>query len=247
MSVFDGHGGWQVSEHAMKKLHIYLEEELKGAKTDDQIKSAIKRAYDRLEKDWVNLAKAAFEMGFPKTAYMGSCALMGIIKDNKLYVANAGDSKGVLIRAKEDGSLEAVNISTTFNANKSYEQQRLREQFKGDKDIIRCRRSDPNSDKETCYVKGGLMPTRAIGDLRLKHQEFNKHMHPPEHGYRIPIPDFNGPYITHEPDIQVFELTKNDQLIILASDGLWDEISRKKAAQILTGSNPDDLKGLASK
>ena len=38
--------------------------------------------------------------------------------------------------------------------------------------------------------------------------------------------DFNGPYITHEPDIRIFELTKKDRYIILSSDGMWDELTR---------------------
>ena len=63
--MYDGHGGWQVAEYAMKKLHIYLEEELKGAKNDDQIKKAILKAYSRVENDWISLAKLAFEMGYP--------------------------------------------------------------------------------------------------------------------------------------------------------------------------------------
>jgi hypothetical protein len=54
------------------------------------------------------------------------------------------------------------------------------------------------------------MPTRALGDLRLKHPDFNFHNHPPELGYRKPIPIFNGPYITHEPEITVIDLQKND-------------------------------------
>ncbi len=67
-----------------------------------------------------------------------------------------------------------------------------------------CKHNDPKA----CYVKGGLMPTRAIGDLRLKKSEFNFHNHPPEHGYRKVIPNYTGPYISCEPDIQVFELSK---------------------------------------
>lgn len=60
-------------------------------------------------------------MGYPKVAYVGSCALVAIVKDNKLYVANAGDSKGVLLRRKDDGNFEYVKVSKTFNANKAYE------------------------------------------------------------------------------------------------------------------------------
>ena len=86
-----------------------------------------------------------------------------------------------------------------------------------------CKRDD----SKACYVKGNLMPTRAFGDLRLKHADFNFHNHPPELGYRKPIPTYHGPYITHEPEITVIDLQKNDQYLILASDGLWDEIKRR--------------------
>ena len=39
--VFDGHGGWQVSELAMRKLHVYLDEALKKAKSEKDIIDAI--------------------------------------------------------------------------------------------------------------------------------------------------------------------------------------------------------------
>jgi pyruvate dehydrogenase phosphatase len=81
-------------------------------------------------------------MGYPKVAYVGSCALIAIVKDNKLYVANAGDSKGVLLRRKDDGSFEYIKVSKTFNANKSYEQERLKKQFKKEEDIVICRKDD---------------------------------------------------------------------------------------------------------
>lgn len=88
-------------------------------------------------------------------------------------------------------------MSKTFNANKPYEQERLKSQFKGETDVVVCKRGD----NKACYVKGGLMPTRAIGDLRLKHPEFNFHSYPIDLGYRRPIPKYTGPYITCEPDI----------------------------------------------
>jgi serine/threonine protein phosphatase PrpC len=44
-----------------------------------------------------------------------------LVIDKKLYVANAGDSKAVLLSLNEDGTFEAQNVSTTFNANKKSE------------------------------------------------------------------------------------------------------------------------------
>lgn len=52
---------------------------------------------------------------------MGSCALVAIVVGKKLYVANLGDSKAVLLREVKDGEFEHINLSKTFNANKSYE------------------------------------------------------------------------------------------------------------------------------
>ena len=49
-------------------------------------------------------------------------------------------------------------------------------------------------------MKSVLQPTRALGDFRLKYQEFND---PKDFGknkgYPRKIEDFNGPYITHRP------------------------------------------------
>jgi hypothetical protein len=45
------------------------------------------------------------------------------------------------------------------------------------------------------------MPSRAIGDLRLKKKEFNFHDFEMQNGYRKPIEKFTGPYISGDPDI----------------------------------------------
>lgn len=64
----------------------------------------------------------AFKFGFPKAAYVGSCAMVALVIDSKLYVANSGDSKAVLLRHDEEsGSLNPINVTTTYNANKKSE------------------------------------------------------------------------------------------------------------------------------
>jgi serine/threonine protein phosphatase PrpC len=45
MAVFDGHGGWQVADLCQRKMHEYIDENLKGAKNDAQIQTAIKNAF----------------------------------------------------------------------------------------------------------------------------------------------------------------------------------------------------------
>ena len=74
-------------------------------------------------------------------------------------------------------------------------------------------------------MKGRLQPTRSLGDLRLKHPEFNNpEKIPSENEYQNPLKTFTGNYITWEPEIKVFELNKKHRWIVLATDGLWDEL-----------------------
>ena len=169
-------------------MHEYLDEFLKGAKTEAHVKEAIKKAFAKIEAEWLEVVRLSFNYGFAKTAYVGSCALISVVIDNKLYTASCGDSKGVLLRETKSKdqttTFEAINISKTFSANKKYEQERLKKEFSAEKDAFICKRGDPKA----CYVKGGLMPTRSLGDFRLKLREFNFHNFDADLGYRRPIP-----------------------------------------------------------
>lgn len=215
----------------MANLHIYLDEFLKDATTSEQIHDAINRAYDKAEQECYDKLKGAFEIGFPKAATVGACALVTVVKGNKLYVANAGDCEGVLLRRNDDGTFETIKICKPFTCNDPEEQQRLKEAFPDDPEIIRC------SSPDACYVKGSLMPSRAIGDFRLKHEEFNFHNKNFELGYRPPLRNFKGPYITHRPEIREFDLTSKDQYIVLATDGIWEEIKTEDVGSIIKDSS----------
>jgi serine/threonine protein phosphatase PrpC len=37
---------------------------------------------------------------------------------------------------------------------------------------------------------------------------------------------FKGPYLSCEPDILYYKLTKNHKYMVIASDGVWDVLSR---------------------
>ncbi len=93
---------------------------------------------------------------------------------------------------------------------------------------------------DACYVKNALQPTRSFGDFRLKYPEFNN---PKNYNYEYDFPrkiqNFKGPYITHEPEIKIFDVTKDDKFIVIGTDGLWDELNRKDVASIVSQNNSD--------
>jgi len=48
--------------------------------------------------------------------------------------------------------------------------------------------------------------------------------------FYTPLKPFNGPYITHVPEIRVHELTKKDKYVVIGSDGLWDDLNEKEVS-----------------
>lgn len=197
------------------------------------MQEAIKRGFARIEEDWLNVAKVTFEKGFAQPAYASSTALVAIVSDGKLFVANSGDSKAVLLRKRADrDEFEQISLNQIHSINKKSEQARLKKSFPGETDIFHCMKQ-PNGRQE-CFTKGSLQPTRSFGDFRLKHREFNFHQFREENGYRLPIPMFSGPYISAEPQIQVFQLSKEDKFVVLATDGLWKNVGRKETSAIVT-------------
>lgn len=228
--VYDGHGGWQVADHVSKYLHHYIDEAISK---DKDVKKAIESAYQRIEDELLLKCRSAYELGFPKAVTVGACALTAVVQKDKLFVANAGDCNAVLLRRNKEGNLETIELSKSFSANEYDEQVRLKKQFRGEKDIVRCKNSD------ACYVKGSLMPTRAIGDFHLKHKEFQNPYADPVKGFRPPFEKFTGPYINHLPDIQEHTITDQDEYVILASDGLWDELNKATTHLYLTDEQKD--------
>jgi len=231
--VFDGHGGWQVADYAKENLPKEIDNALKRnkeksfASEEEYITQSIKDAFDVVENNFLAIAKEAYRVGFPDTGKVGACALVALVHDNKVYAANAGDCQGVVVK-NEKGQVSIRKINRKLNANSKKERARLRAEFTDD-DIVVCKRGD----EKACYVKNRLQPTRAFGDFRLKHPEFNNPQDRDiNHGYRMKIDNFKGPYISHVPEIQVIEVDRNDKYLILSSDGMWDELTKQDVAKI---------------
>lgn len=161
-SVYDGHGGWQTAELARKRLNIIAQMELKNSLADDndQIKSALTQAFLRVEREYLYMVKGAFDFGFGAVARTGACAIMALLRDDKLYVANAGDCRAVLGRRRRrawggggvggDGISEAIALSNDHNARELTEQAKLRKLHPLEGDVFTCKRAG------ACYVKGRL-------------------------------------------------------------------------------------------
>ena len=227
LSVFDGHGGSFLSNYSNNVFYDYFIEFFltypEHQNENEKIKKSLYETFQRIEKEFLTLAydkKYKSNKKDKKDINTGTCALIAIIVNNKLFVANLGDSKARMFSLKNNtkDNYSVTKISNVFNARKKKEQEYLRNKFPNDKNIFVCYENDPKA----CYVKGMLQPTRSLGDLYLKHKDFNKYLE-----------DFNGPYISSEPEIQFYNLNHDDKYIILGSDGLWDFLKSSKVSNLI--------------
>lgn len=239
LAVFDGHGGDIISEYAKEHLMKYFLSSYKiqpdCLKEEEKITKAIQLSFHQIEKELYKLSYERYVRGEGRLATVGSCALVGIVYDNKLYLANLGDSKARMFSVKEKNKTEKytdydiTKVSTVYNARKKFEQERLIKEFPDEKNIYMC------VSPKACYVKGRLQPTRSLGDFHLKFAEFNNHVQTKENAqiYKKEIVGFNGPYISGEPDIKIYELNTKDKYLLMASDGLWDFLKSSEIKDIL--------------
>lgn len=75
--------------------------------------------------------------------------------------------------------------------------------------------------------------SRSIGDAYLKNAEFNREPLLPK--FRLDEP-FHKPILKAEPSVLVQRLHPEDQFLIFASDGLWENLSNQEAVDIVNNS-----------
>lgn len=107
---------------------------------DEAIVQSLKETYNVIENNILQVAQQAYKIGFYQTSKVGACALTVFVHDNKVYVANAGDCKGIILRMQKDKTFQSIKINHKLNANSKKEQKRLKAQFPDENDIYVCKR-----------------------------------------------------------------------------------------------------------
>ncbi|KAF2163654.1 hypothetical protein M409DRAFT_68269 [Zasmidium cellare ATCC 36951] len=161
-------------------------------------------------------------------AFSGSCALLALFDPVRsiLRVANVGDSRAVLGRwdaaSKKYIAVPMTVDQTGFNQD---EVARLAREHPGE-DVV---------DPKTGRVHG-LAVSRAFGDARWKWSEEDTRL--AHEKFWGPSPRPNGviktpPYLTAEPEIMETRIQTGDRpdFLIMASDGLWDNMSSEVAVE----------------
>lgn len=122
----------------------------------------------------------------------GSTALTVFIKDQKIHVANLGDTRAVLCRKGQ-----AIAITVDHKPSDAQEEERVKKlggTITGS--IVR-------------RVNGVLGVSRAVGDFYMK------------------------PYVSADPYLNSVDISADDEFLIIACDGVWDELTNQEAVDIV--------------
>uniref|UniRef100_A0A8C4NEK0 TGF-beta activated kinase 1 (MAP3K7) binding protein 1 n=1 Tax=Eptatretus burgeri TaxID=7764 RepID=A0A8C4NEK0_EPTBU len=231
--VFNGFGGNRVSNFVSQRLpaELLLGQLAPGDK-DSKVKTALLQAFDVVERSFFESiddalaekadlqsrlpegsAQCGFGTQYPQLVERlqalerevggGTTAVVALVLNNRLFVANVGTNRALLCRMTSGDGLDIVQLSSDHHAHNEAELQRL---------------VQLGLDSEKVKEEGALGQiecTRRIGDYKIKL------------GYKD-ITALNG--AKSEPVIAVPEvsggisLEGNIGFLLLASDGLWNAL-----------------------
>jgi serine/threonine protein phosphatase PrpC len=195
--IFDGHGGSQASLFVKENLAEYLkkalEENNQNSLTEEGIFKALKTCFQKLDASYENFKD-------------GTTAIVAIILGNRLWVANAGDSRTILV--KKDGS--ATQTSEDAKPDIPRYEEKIKKlggyvaegEFFGEK-------------TGTFRVNGSLATARAIGDKYLVGKSGKCCISPDPKITNYSLDDFKEGYL------------------VIACDGLYDVATTNEVGQAI--------------
>lgn len=95
----------------------------------------LNNAFAATEEGFLSLVDAAYQQE-PLVAAVGSCCLVGVIWDERLYVANLGDSRAVKGYLSKSNKIAAEQLTSDHNASRKEVRRELKAMHPGDKKIV---------------------------------------------------------------------------------------------------------------
>lgn len=238
--TYDGHGekGELVAEHTMKsfsdKLHKFIVDAYPSGRTIEGRKHYISKAINNILCDIDNDMKGR---PYLHASHSGTTACIVLMNNRTVWVANVGDSRAVLARRRQKlvedantekwktksidgkvasshtGSTTLDTIQLTKDQNALDEEERARIIKSGGYITMPIEEGLPARvwlDEHCSQI--GLAMSRSIGDHVLKKVG-----------------------VIADPVINNFDLTEEDEFLIIGTDGIWEFISSTEAIKIVEG------------
>ena len=219
--VYDGHGGAEASAYLSRYLHSNIVEGfeeispalgklLHDVKTSSnaEVKQKATESANCLIVETIKRTFTDTDDNFIKTSdtpQHGSTATTALLLGNKLFCSNTGDSRTMLCR-----NFKPLPLTTDHKPSREDEANRIKS---AGGFVIGNR------------VMGELAVSRAFGDADFKkgiQSIIEEEGAPPATSEMEGNQNWDQPLIIAEPDIVIETITKEDQFLLLACDGLFD-------------------------
>jgi len=139
-AIFDGHGGWKISDFLSRYIHPTLLKHYSSyrneATVSQRLTKTLEASFDELETMVTQKLKPPYQVAPDELAYSGSCGIVALVIDDTLVVANTGDSQAVLVSTEKNGSVTSENLCAIHNTTTEEEIADLNERFSGDESIL---------------------------------------------------------------------------------------------------------------
>ena len=198
--IFDGHGGKGCSSYLKNNLYKYIKE---------FSQSSLEDAIYKAENEFLNNYALDKEENVKDVS--GSCGIMAIIKQNKLIIANIGDSRILLFK---NGKLFFETEDHKPNSEK--EKERIINSGGQIYQSTPLFQINHKIHLPWRVLPGRLSVSRTFGDLLAKSEKFGG-----KSGVIIP-----------SPDVTEFDLDENFDFMVIGCDGIFDVISNEQIYEI---------------
>ena len=225
-AIFDGHGGEECSEFLKNNYLNYL---IENKNFPFDIKISMIETCQKIEEDFF---KQKCCDNLEESDKSGSCALIAVIFDNKIYIANIGDSRAIM---SMNGGVKIKQLTTDHKPENIKEYERaikngskiyLDDNDEVDRDISKLNFVKDKADLEKkIEIKqknteekifrvypSDLAVMRTIGDIKAKKKEFGA------------LPGT----VINTPDIFVYDLNGSVDFIVMGCDGIFDDLSNQE-------------------
>uniref|UniRef100_A0A8B9QVF7 Protein phosphatase, Mg2+/Mn2+ dependent 1M n=1 Tax=Anas platyrhynchos TaxID=8839 RepID=A0A8B9QVF7_ANAPL len=255
-ALFDGHGGPSAAVIASNYLHYCIKqklEEVAGAITEARPPidpQFVEEKHIRVEDMVVGALENAFQecdevigQEMEATGQTGGCtALAALYLQGKLYVANAGDSRAILVLKDTITERQRLQLFSSPNSwtgefTRFEFPRRLKGDDVGQKVLYRdyfmegwgyklVEKADlkyplVHGHGKQARLLGTLAVSRGLGDHQLKVIDTNIEV---------------KPFLSCIPKVNVFDFAlhdiKENDVLIMATDGLWDILCNKEVAHM---------------
>ena len=225
-AVFDGHGGEECSEFLEKNFLNYLVE---NANFPFDIKLSMIEACQKIEEGFF---KEFCKDKIENSNFSGSCALIAVVFDNKIFIGNIGDSRAIMsicegtkvkqltmdhkpdnVKEFERALKNGSKIYLDDNDDVDIDESKIH--FIKDKiELEKMKAVKENSTEEKIFrvYPSDLAVMRTIGDIKAKKKEYGG------------IPGT----IINIPEIFIYDINSNDDFIVLGCDGIFDDLSNEE-------------------